>query len=56
MFYVKKRVRNGAVLSSGDFIGDMTDRAAADPGMTNHVHVQLYRNGAIVNPTRFVRC
>ena len=56
MFYVRKTISNGRIVASGDSIGTMTDRASVDPGMTNHVHVQLYKDGAIVNPTSFVNC
>ena len=56
MFYVWKTISNGRIVASGDSIGTMTDRASVDPGMTNHVHVQLYKDGAIVNPTSFVNC
>ncbi|RMX53586.1 hypothetical protein pdam_00004360 [Pocillopora damicornis] len=47
MFYVRKTISNGRIVASGDSIGTMTDRASVDPGMTNHVHVQLYKDGAI---------
>lgn len=56
MFYVWKTISNGRIVASGDSIGTMTDRASVDPGMTNHVHVQLYKDEAIVNPTSFVNC
>lgn len=56
LFYVRKTISNGRIVASGDSIGTMTDRASVDPGMTNHVHVQLYKDGAIVNPTSFVNC
>lgn len=54
MWYVSKDVNNGKDLSAGSFIGIMKDRAAASPGMTNHVHVQLYSDGEVVNPTPYV--
>nr|XP_058969724.1 myeloid protein 1-like [Pocillopora verrucosa] len=56
LFYVRKTISNGRIVASGDSIGTMTDRASVDPGMTNHVHVQLYKDGAIVDPTSFVNC
>lgn len=54
MWYVSKDVNNGKDLPAGSFIGIMKDRAAASPGMTNHVHVQLYSDGEVVNPTPYV--
>ncbi|XP_078347146.1 myeloid protein 1-like isoform X2 [Oculina patagonica] len=53
MWYVGKQVRNGAILPAGSYIGDMKDRAAGSRGMTNHVHVQLYKDGKIVDPTPY---
>ncbi|XP_078363053.1 leukocyte cell-derived chemotaxin-2-like [Oculina patagonica] len=53
MWYVTKGVGNGASLSAGSPIGYMTNRAANSPGMTNHVHVQLEKNGRVVNPTSY---
>ena len=54
MFYVKKKVYNGNRVSAGSDMGLMTDRATASPGMKNHVHVQLYKNGRVVDPTSYV--
>lgn len=53
MWYVGKQVRDGAILSEGSVIGDMKNRAARARGMTNHVHVQLYKGGKIVDPTPY---
>ena len=54
MWYVTKGISNGASLSAGSLIGSMTNRAADSPGMTNHVHVQVEKNGRIVNPTSYI--
>ncbi|XP_078347407.1 leukocyte cell-derived chemotaxin-2-like isoform X2 [Oculina patagonica] len=54
MWYVSKDVSDGTYVSAGSVIGTMKDRAAASPGMTNHVHVQLYKDGSIVDPTPYV--
>lgn len=54
MWYVKKGVSNGKSVSAGDFVGTMTNRAAVSRGMINHVHVQLEKNGMIVNPTPYI--
>lgn len=54
MWYVKKGVSNGNSVSAGDFVGTMTNRAAVSLGMINHVHVQLEKNGMIVNPTPYI--
>ncbi len=53
MWYVGKQVRNGAILPAGSFIGDTKDRAAGSRGMTNHVHLQLYKDGKIVDTTPY---
>ena len=54
MWYVSKGVRNGDIVSAGDSVGTMKNRAAVSPGMINHVHVQLEKNGVIVNPTPYI--
>lgn len=55
MFYVKKKVNNGESVSAGSYIGDMTDMASAfSDQMTNHIHVKLYLNGKIEDPTSYV--
>lgn len=54
MFYVEKKVDDRVSVSTGSYIGVMTDRASSSPGMENHVHVQLYKDGIIVNPTPYV--
>lgn len=55
MHYVVKRVSNGVSISGGSYIGSMTNmKAYFRAGMTNHIHVQLYKNGRIINPTSYV--
>ena len=54
MWYVSKRVQTGDSVSAGDVVGAMTDRAAVSRGMINHVHVQLQKDGVIVNPTPYI--
>ena len=39
---------------AGDVVGTMTNRAAVSRGMKNHVHVQLQKDGVIVNPTPYI--
>ncbi|KAL9989098.1 hypothetical protein ACROYT_G003607 [Oculina patagonica] len=61
MWYFSKDVSDGQYLSAGSFMGTMYDRAAgaSPPGMTNHVHVQLYKKNTWdtwerVDPTPYV--
>ena len=54
MWYVSKGVRNGDSVSTRDVVGTMENRAAVSPGMINHVHVQLKKDGVIVNPTPYI--
>lgn len=54
MWYVSKGVRARVSVSAGDFVGTMENRAAVSRGMINHVHVQLQKNGVIVNPTPYI--
>lgn len=54
MWYVSKGVRDRVSVSAGDFVGTMENRAAVSRGMINHVHVQLQKNGVIVNPTPYI--
>lgn len=56
MFYVEKTVGDGRRVNPGASVGTMTDRASADPGMTNHVHVELYKDRKLMDPTSFVTC
>ena len=54
MFYVSKTVNTGDLLGAGDRLGYMVNMAVQyGNGMTNHIHVQLNKNGVLVNPTRF---
>ena len=54
MFYVSKEIRDGASVSAGGRIGSMTNMAAQfSAGMTNHIHVTLYKNEQKVNPTPY---
>ena len=54
MFYVSKDIRDGASVSAGGRIGSMINMAAHFlPGMTNHIHMTLYKNGQKVNPTPY---
>ena len=48
-----KQVSNGAILPAGFIIGDMKNRAARSRGMVNHAHVQLYKDGKIIDPTPY---
>lgn len=55
MFYLEKRVSNRESVSAGSYIGKMTNMAAEySCRMTNHIHVKLYENGQIVDPTDYV--
>ena len=53
MWYMSPSVEKGQDVSAGSVIGIMTDRAAVSPGMTNHVRVQLYKNGRLEDPARY---
>ena len=54
MFYVSKEIRDGVSVSAGGRIGSMTNMAAQfSAGMTNHIHVTLYKNEQKVNPTPY---
>ncbi|XP_078347438.1 leukocyte cell-derived chemotaxin-2-like [Oculina patagonica] len=54
LFYVSKEVDSGEEVDAGEFVGYSIDRTVGNPGMTQHVHLQLYKNGYIVNPTPYV--
>lgn len=54
-FYVKPCVINDDWVSQGDVIGvaQCLDRRYA--GITEHVHLEIYKNGVLVDPTGLVR-
>ena len=54
MWYVSMRVGTGDSVFAGEVVGTMTNRAAVSRGMKNHVHVQLQKDGVIVNPTLYL--
>ena len=54
MFYVSKEIRDGTSVSKGGQIGTMINMAAQyGRGMTNHIHVELEKNGKRVDPTPY---
>ncbi|XP_031548758.1 leukocyte cell-derived chemotaxin-2-like [Actinia tenebrosa] len=54
MFYVRKTVNNGDHVRGGSNIGVMTNMAREYRcTMTNHIHVQLYKNNRIIDPTPY---
>ena len=58
MFYVTKGIGNGVSVSARGWIGIMTNMAAqfSRPGMTNHIHVELYKSGQGVDPKPYLNC
>ncbi|XP_078347429.1 leukocyte cell-derived chemotaxin-2-like [Oculina patagonica] len=54
LFYVSKEVDSGEEVDAGDFVGYSIDRTVGSPGMTQHVHLQMYKNGRRVDPTPYV--
>ncbi|KAK3730175.1 hypothetical protein QZH41_016009 [Actinostola sp. cb2023] len=56
MFYLSKAVdvNKGDKLGAGDQIGSMVNMAVQyGKCMTNHIHVKLYKNRKVVDPTNF---
>lgn len=55
MWYFSKEVNNLSHVSARGRIGSMINMAAqySPPGMTNHIHVELEKNGKRVDPTPY---
>lgn len=50
IFYVKPAVTQGESLEAGQFIGFAQDISLKYPGMTKHIHLELYVDGDLVDP------
>lgn len=55
MWYFKKEINDRSYVSARGWIGSMINMAAqySPPGMTNHIHVELKKNGKRVDPTPY---
>ena len=56
LWYITREVKYGTHVSEKTVVGHMTNMADQykKAGMTNHVHVQLYKHERLVNPTSFI--
>ena len=53
MFYLEPTIEIGEFVIEGDVIGLSQDISAKHgSAMQNHVHVEIYRNGSLIDPTR----
>lgn len=51
LFYVMPKARLiGHSVRPGDVVGHVQDLTAKYPGITNHVHVEVRRNGVVIDP------
>ena len=57
IFYLDTPLKNGDVIKKGQKIGVTQDVASFHnaPRMVNHLHIELYINGVLKDPTNFLR-
>lgn len=56
LFYVTPAPRVvGRIVGPGDVIGFVQDLQAKYPGITNHVHLEVRRNGIVIDPLSLMR-
>lgn len=53
MFYVSPLAKLPVNINRGEIVGFMQDRAAASPGMINHIHFELRIKGTIQDPGQY---
>ena len=53
-FYVKPGVIIGDWVSQGDTIGVAQCLGRRYAGITEHVHLEMYKDGDLVDPTKFI--
>jgi hypothetical protein len=51
ILYVDSKVSVGSTVTRGQIIGTAQDLTLKYKGITNHIHVEVYENGVIQNPT-----
>ena len=54
IFYMQCAAPPGHV-NAGEFIGKAQSIALRYPGITNHIHVELWKDGVVIDPTPFLR-
>lgn len=53
MFYLNPLTSLPSTINRGDLVGAMQNRAAINPGMKNHLHIEVYIKGKLVDPSNF---
>jgi hypothetical protein len=53
IFYIHPLIVNNTHVYNGTRIGTAQDRASVSPGMKNHIHVEVYINGKLVDPSPY---
>lgn len=51
VFYIIPTVAIGSVVKAGQQIATAQDLTVKYPGITNHIHLEVYHNGALINPS-----
>ncbi len=54
-FYVFPLVKVGDKIGQGGVLGESQDLATIWPGMTNHVHFEVKKNGAYLHPQKYLQ-
>lgn len=52
LFYVSPTVTPGTTVKAGQQIGTAQNLNRRYPGITNHIHVEVYVNGQLTDPTK----
>lgn len=54
-FYVEALVQVGNIVEKGQIIGWAQDLDVVYPGITQHVHFEVKKNGRHINPTEYLK-
>mgnify|MGYP003655097571 FL=1 len=54
-FYIEPLVQIEQVVSKGDILGSAQDLGIVYPGIVQHVHFEIKKNGRFINPTEYVK-
>nr|WP_322624491.1 M23 family metallopeptidase [uncultured Flavobacterium sp.] len=50
LFYIVPTIAIGSTVKAGQQVGIAQDLTVKYPGITNHVHLEVYHNGELINP------
>jgi murein DD-endopeptidase MepM/ murein hydrolase activator NlpD len=55
IFYMHPLIVSNTHVYTGTRIGTAQDRASISPGMKNHIHIEVYLNGKLVDPSPYFK-